>query len=175
MKLLSIEQSKANIIASVSDINLPASEMWIYLRDHLKDSTESFSLLYHALMHINNSPIEKRTNICSEISRFVHNVLEDCKMHDIDMVSVAAKGTIANFIKTGFSDIAFYWPKYSGEETYPVPYKFPIGEDGYVSPYCVFWENHYHDTLWEGEYGALREELLKFSIDYLNKKFKSGE
>lgn len=53
------------------------------------------------------------------------------------------------------------WPKHSGGHLYPVP--SPIEGEHPMDAY------DYTDNLWDGEYGALRYELLDFLIDELTK------
>jgi hypothetical protein len=53
------------------------------------------------------------------------------------------------------------WDKFSGNINYPVP----STDIGYSSE-CLY---NYKDNLWEGEYGALRYELLDFLIEELTK------
>ena len=167
MQLLSLAQTKENLLALLRGVNFTSGEMGIYLSNNLKDSAEKNSLLYHALVHITNIPTECRTNICSEISKFLGVGLDNLNLNNDPTTDSVIKFNICDLIKSEFSDNASHWPKYSGEETYPVPYKFPIGEDGYVSPYCVFWENHLYNTLWEGEYGVLHRQLLSMTISLL--------
>lgn len=58
------------------------------------------------------------------------------------------------------SDLYRRWIKFSGDISYPVP--DPRGGDArYVYKFTP--------NLWEGEYGALRYELLDFLIDELTK------
>lgn len=51
------------------------------------------------------------------------------------------------------------WPKYSGFEIYPVP-----SPDSARTSFEMFYYAQDKDALWEGEYGALRMELLDFLI-----------
>lgn len=78
------------------------------------------------------------------------------------------------------------WPKFSGSVAYPVP--APEGGEevkdyatsrGWPEPtskhdlaaaaYCMY--DQLPEGLWVGEYGALRRELLEFSIEYLRPKY----
>lgn len=51
------------------------------------------------------------------------------------------------------------WPKYSGDQTFPIP-------GGYVAYQSAAWST----AMWSGEYGALRKELLNFMIEQLEKE-----
>ena len=51
------------------------------------------------------------------------------------------------------------WSKYSGFEIYPVP-----SPDSTRTACAMFYYAQGKDALWEGEYGALRKELLDFLI-----------
>ena len=55
------------------------------------------------------------------------------------------------------------WPKFSGDSAFPVP-----GVDG-MTPLCAF---AYIPNCWEGEYGALRRELLDHCINELAKELE---
>ena len=57
-------------------------------------------------------------------------------------------------------NIAAMWPKFSGNEKFPVPaVKFK----------CPVQEYNQRSNKWAGEYGALRRELLDFIIDTLKR------
>jgi len=53
------------------------------------------------------------------------------------------------------------WYKFSGDATFPVP-----SPDDYELPYRAYG----YLALWEGEYGALRVELLEFLIKEISKE-----
>ena len=71
---------------------------------------------------------------------------------------------IYNDIIDEFYNLVQKWPKYSGCIDYPVP--SPYCDDD-RSPEDIYWSNSYAETLWSGDYGNLRIELLDFMIDYL--------
>ena len=52
------------------------------------------------------------------------------------------------------------WPKYSGFDLYPVP-----SPDKTRTNLEMFYDALAKDALWQGEYGALRKELLDFLIE----------
>lgn len=170
MKLLSIEQAKTNVmnIVSLIDEGLPIHRLKDIMEDSLGGSTESFSLLYHALLYIREMKPSERKNICSDISVFCCKVFGS-RIHHSSTYSynILARGIVTTIIKNTFVEIAKKWPKYSGSEGYPVPYAFPA-KPGYLSPYAAFWETH-SGCFWVGEYGVLRKELLDFCIEELSK------
>ncbi len=51
------------------------------------------------------------------------------------------------------------WPKYSGSIDYPIP-----------GSYQAFWFAQKYGSMWSGEYGKLRKELLNFMIEQLEKE-----
>lgn len=65
-------------------------------------------------------------------------------------------------------DIAKKWPKYSGNPHYPVPFPNSISEKNATEQA----EHAYEltDSLWVGEYGKLRRELLNFLIQNIEDK-----
>lgn len=55
------------------------------------------------------------------------------------------------------------WPKYSGNPRYPVPsVTAGFSAENQFNTTCLG-----SDSFWEGEYGALRKELLQFCIGQL--------
>ena len=51
------------------------------------------------------------------------------------------------------------WPKFSGRLVYPIP-----------GAGATYWAAQAHRTMWSGEYGNLRKELLNFMIEQLEKE-----
>lgn len=65
-----------------------------------------------------------------------------------------------------FRELAANWPKYSGSITYPVPCP------GFEPSAYASGPRHAYMGLpkWEGEYGALRMELLNWCIEQLERR-----
>jgi len=60
------------------------------------------------------------------------------------------------------------WPKVTADEWCDFPVPDPAGRD----PYTAYFHHQSARTLWKGEYGALRFELLDFVIDELTARLK---
>ena len=54
------------------------------------------------------------------------------------------------------------WPKFSGDESFPVP-----SPDPERNPFGVYVDASFKGDYWTGEYGALRMELLEWLIHNL--------
>lgn len=61
------------------------------------------------------------------------------------------------------------WPKFSGDDSYPVPDPYK-GSYSNCTPKEIFWRHFKNRTLWFGEYGKLRYELLVYIIEGLKQK-----
>lgn len=106
-------------------------------------------ILLNALMAIKKEPFEPHTGICP----------------NIDYATMNIPGTIDMFIQTVFKDIAQSWPKYSGDQHYPVPATFSD-----ETPRTAYAFAYTHEGMWGGEYGTLRKELLDYAISELEKE-----
>jgi hypothetical protein len=76
-------------------------------------------------------------------------------------------GICLNIAKYGHDDIHQYfttWEHYSGEIEFPVPSTI----EG-VSPEAIYMQSN---SVWEGEYGELRKDLLDHIINELIKELK---
>lgn len=113
----------------------------------------------------------------------VLEALKDCK--DIrDHGCIPSNRGICGYVedRTGFDSaiiggilkpIFEKWPKYSGSEWYPVPHPDYDGDDYDSGP--EYWaESAYEEDFeydrWTGPYGELRDELLSFCIEQLEKE-----
>ena len=81
--------------------------------------------------------------------------LVDYRVHNVH------KGSIGIL----FSRIWVNWPKFSGSIRYPVP-----SPNGRPPSEEYYWAQG--GTMWEGEYGKLRLELLDFLIEELEKQLQ---
>lgn len=108
-------------------------------------------LLYTLRVMKSKGPRYPEQGICRNVAEYVEEVV-----HEI---------TIMHDVLDALTDLMVSWPKYSGDEDYPVP----GGRDAYL---VSSWDK----TLWaryEHEYGALRWELLDWLIETLEKDNKS--
>lgn len=72
------------------------------------------------------------------------------------------QGGIAAEVENSLNPLFERWPKFSGDSRYPVPSPKGCPPKDEFSRVAVS-----SDNFWEGEYGALRWELLEFCIDQL--------
>lgn len=106
-------------------------------------------ILLNALMAIKEKPALSQVGICPNIEYATLNV----------------PGTNDYRISKFFKAIAKTWPKFSGDLGYPVPAPFGVAKSGYQAYY-----SYSEDSMWEGDYGALRKELLNYAISALEKE-----
>lgn len=85
------------------------------------------------------------------------NMLYEHKVHELARIS------LSNLVNITFKPYFEKWPKFSGNEDYPIPDPF-LG-----CPRRVYWNM---ENMWVGEYGALRIELLDFLISELEKEIE---
>lgn len=97
-------------------------------------------ILYLVMTH---GPIDENLGICGQIRL------------ELLRAKFSFGSKEADKIKDLFLDLARKWPKYSGDKTFPVPYK--------CEPSVAFT----FLPLWQGEYGDNRRELLKFVIQQI--------
>lgn len=79
-----------------------------------------------------------------------------------------------------FGSIAITWPKFSGEDLYPVPCPYTLGKKGYMAHEEAPNIFNISDSkeIWDrenSEYAALRWELLEFAIHTLNETISSRD
>lgn len=82
--------------------------------------------------------------------------------NNVDMLILDVEGAHDLVIHLTMVNIWKKWPKYSGRESYPVPFTYP--DSTTRDPM-----NAYYSTplLWEGTYGDARKELLSYMIEQL--------
>lgn len=98
--------------------------------------------LHDALVAVKNSP-EKRND------RSYRGICGMLKLFNVDV-----------YCSLDFDNLCRNWPKFSGNLNYPVPPANP-GETAETE----FWNAFNLETMWQGEYGALRMELLDYLIE----------
>ena len=89
-----------------------------------------------------------------------HGICDNLKESD-QYIPVSIDDDLIELWEGTLTKLMITWPKFSGNECYPVP--SPDLEEGSQQVYM-----RTHDE-WSGEYGALRYELLDFLIDELTK------
>lgn len=99
----------------------------------------------------------------SGICYCTYNMLYDQKEAELARIkTISSRGlSINSLINLTFKPYFEKWPKFSGDEEYPVPN--PIGG----CPRRIYWDT---GSMWVGEYGRLRIELLDFLISELEKE-----
>ena len=112
-------------------------------------STTKQNILTAAIQIRDEGPILIDSGICCNLEKILFPRIEE---HG-QTISVIG---LENFLEATFK----LWPKYSGEEVYPVPSPLEgkTARQMYWSQGCDFWA---------GEYGQLRLELLDFLIETL--------
>lgn len=90
-----------------------------------------------------------------------HGICDNLKESD-QYIPVSIDGDLIELWWGTLTKLMTTWPKFSGNECYPVP--SPDPEEGSQQVYM-----RTHDE-WSGEYGELRYELLDFLIEELTKK-----
>ena len=108
-------------------------------------------LLLEALKHVKNQP-QKDGGICANVEGYLYDKYQD------DSFNVAE--TIGKLSQK--------WPKWSGSLTYPVPIPENLVTSTVRTSYWAFC----FLPKWEGEYGALRLELLDFLIEELENELR---
>ena len=103
-------------------------------------------LVHAALMWIDGLELPLRANagICNLVDGYLINNIGSKEYYDSGV-----EYEVDILLLSLFEE----WPKYSGKPAFPIP--------GDVTAYLSL-------PLWEGEYGALREELLQFLIEQTN-------
>lgn len=115
----------------------------------------------------------------------VLQALKDCK-YMRDHGCIPSNSGICGYVedRTGFDGFTVgdilkpifrKWPRYSGTSWYPVPH--PDYEEGSYIRDPKYWaeqafEEDYEYERWTGPYGELRDELLSFCIEQLEKEMR---
>ena len=103
--------------------------------------------LHHLLLQLQN--LDKYDSICF--------MLQD--LHNRQSITGYNFSGLPNYVE----ELAAEWPAYSG---FP---SFPVRPAPYISAYADvcddFWAARRNKTLWVGEYGAARQNLLDFLIE----------
>lgn len=100
------------------------------------------SKLHDALVVIKNNPDQRK-------DRAYNAICGNLKLLGVDV-----------YDSKEFDDLVRSWPKFSGNTSFPVPPVNP-GETAETE----FWNAFNRETMWQGEYGALRMELLDYLIE----------
>lgn len=99
--------------------------------------------------------VVKRTGICWSID----TLARQSKHNDENQGQIAAR------LRDEFQEMVRLWPKFSGDITYPIVRSDLVENlDGGKESYEIAQSK---GTMWEGEYGELRLELLDFCIEQL--------
>lgn len=98
--------------------------------------------LHEALVAIKNNPDRRN-------ERGYNGICGNLKLLGVDV-----------YDSKEFEELVLSWPKFSGDVEYPVP---PANPDETAD--TEFWHAFNRTTMWEGEYGALRMELLDYLIE----------
>ncbi|QJT71831.1 hypothetical protein TH1_149 [Shewanella phage Thanatos-1] len=175
MKLITIAQIKQEveeICSKYPNVNYSTfshgdySELYKIRAEISKNEQLYYSLMHYSLSDLNSIDVKNRHNICGHINDFISRVFA------WSTVCIVATDIIGGLYLDLFKDISSKWEYYSKSHNYPVPpNKSYTSSEKDISPRKMFWDKHNANRLWEGEYGALREELLQFSLDYVSKKF----
>lgn len=97
----------------------------------------------------------------SGICYCTYYMLYDQKEDELAHIRTTSSLSINNLINITFKPYFEKWPKFSGEEEFPVPN--PMGG----CPRHTYWNT---SSMWTGEYGRLRIELLDFLISELSEQ-----
>lgn len=89
---------------------------------------------------IQQGPMVSTVGICSNI--------------DLEYCQTSTYNEMFRSVKYLFKDLSEKWEKYSGDSCYPIPSSGIPEQDYFISAR--------HNTLWVGEQGELRMELMKF-------------
>lgn len=172
MKLIHLEAvlDKIEVICSnypsidYNDNSKDFIKLYKIKKDISKDPELFHSFMYHVLSYIKTIELRQRENICGHISDYI-----SVKLFKVKVCPVAVD-IISDLYLELFRDVSKLWDYYSGSYNYPVPSSRDMPDN--VSPRGYFWSRHNENTLWEGEYGELRKELLEFCITSTYNKFE---
>ena len=82
------------------------------------------------------------------------SVVGICTNIDLEYYQTSTYTEMLRSSKGLFKELSKKWEKYSGDSCYPIPSSGNLEQDYYISSR--------HNTLWVGEQGELRMELMKF-------------
>jgi hypothetical protein len=97
-----------------------------------------------------HGPIYDLSGICLNLANEMYEVFKS--------VWYSMERQVVKEVQEEFAAICCHWPKFSGNRDFPVPGIRTSPVDAYHATVCE------GESLWVGEYGELRKELVKFAL-----------